>query len=502
MSQPGVAIERTGPRRAATLADYREGPIAEHLGAQPATEIGAPRSADGKPAAALRDGSQGLVFAGYRLHELSDYRGALQGWFRALRIGGKLVIVVPHAFLAERQNYLPSRWNPDQKRLYTPRSLMDEVEEALAPNSYRVRYLGDDDRGYDYALRREQPPVGQHEVVLVLERIAEPAWGLTEERMGVLDAPDYAFEPGRTRLETVARMPTLRILAIKLDHLGDFIMGLPALERLRATFPEAEITLVVGSWNYAMAVELGIADHLVPFDIYPRNSSEEKVDVVGKTALFDAIVTGEYDLAIDLRNDPDTRFLLRNIKARVKAGMGTRAQFPHLDIFLPIDISRHEPEAARDDAVPAQHFSSQPFTTRNDFLIGARAKQIGDFRGAMIWGPYRRLRAGDYIWQAYIEIDPDTAGTLEYDIVVDQDQLGKGIIARTSLIRMPFTVARDGGNFEFRVWTSQEEPAPSFQFFGGRMIRKGADSVLHQSEYSSLLIELVSMRMARNGLFV
>ena len=44
----------------------------------------------------------------------------------------------------------------------------------------------------------------------------------------------------------VAPSPSPRILVLKLDHLGDFLIGLPALMELRAIFPKGHITLIWG----------------------------------------------------------------------------------------------------------------------------------------------------------------------------------------------------------------------------------------------------------------
>src|SRR5215471_9779636 len=51
-----------------------------------------------------------------------------------------------------------------------------------------------------------------------------------------------------------------RLLVLKLDHYGDFLIGLPALKKLRRAFPTDHITLVCGSWNVALAKELQVAD--------------------------------------------------------------------------------------------------------------------------------------------------------------------------------------------------------------------------------------------------
>ena len=40
-----------------------------------------------------------------------------------------------------------------------------------------------------------------------------------------------------------------RILFLRLERIGDLLMTLPALADLRAFAPDAEIDLVVGSWN-------------------------------------------------------------------------------------------------------------------------------------------------------------------------------------------------------------------------------------------------------------
>ena len=265
---PSLNMETPGasPRRRVSLADCRGGPAGPLLHCEDPFEVGGVGDPSDQPAEESRD----LVFAGYRLQEIADYRAAIQSWFKALRVGGRLAIVVPHAFLYERLLALPGRWDPAQRRLYTPASLMSEVEEALEPNSYRVRWLSDDDAGYDYGLDREIPPAGAADVLLVLERIAVPRWGLTETpRVKAFD-PDYEFEPNRTRVEFVSTAPRSKILILKLDHLGDFIMGIPALEKARATFADAEITLVVGAWNLDIARQMNVADKVPAVQRLPQ----------------------------------------------------------------------------------------------------------------------------------------------------------------------------------------------------------------------------------------
>ncbi len=496
MTHAPVQLGEAARRRAAWIAAMRLGRLAFYSGPLPWLEVGAEE-------ASAPDEAYGVVCAPFRLEEAADYRTTLRTWFRLVRVGGHLIIAVSHAFLHDRQLALPSRWNPRQRRLYTPGSLMEEVEEALAPNSYRVRQLSDLDDGYDYDLESDHLPIGRSDVVLVLEKIAPVRWQLAltpYERAAqpIPDRPDYQFEPPRTRVEVEMAMQCRQVLILKLDHLGDFIMGVAALERVRALFQGAEITLVVGSWNVELAQGLGLADHIIAFDVFPRNSSEEVVDVPGKGALFQATVSAEYDIAIDLRTDPDTRPLLRLVKAGLRAGLGSRSRFPFLDIFLPVDSSHSEAEGAREFLFDHHAFAAQGSAKPTAHRLVSSAATV-ERDCAIVWGPYRTLRAGRYIFEPHLDVEPGAGGLLRLDIALDAERVLERLVDGASPVRLPFTVEAEGASFEFRIWTVDGAPALDFSFFGGRLIRQGAAAVLHQSESSLLLMELVAIRLQRTG---
>jgi len=124
------------------------------------------------------EGSQDAVYASHCLEHIDDFEGAMQDWFRVLRVGGYLVITVPHKFLYEKKQGLPSNWNGDHKRFYTPASLLGEIERALIPNTYRVRHIEDNDFGYDYSVPPERHSSGCYEIELVVEKIQPPDWEL------------------------------------------------------------------------------------------------------------------------------------------------------------------------------------------------------------------------------------------------------------------------------------------------------------------------------------
>lgn len=117
-----------------------------------------------------------FVYNSHCLEHIKDWKEAIREWMRVVKIGGYLIITVPHMYLYEKKASLPSRWNGDHKRFYTPGSLMIEVENALSPNSYRVVYLKDCDEGFDYNIGPTNHSCGEYQIELVLKKIKCPNW--------------------------------------------------------------------------------------------------------------------------------------------------------------------------------------------------------------------------------------------------------------------------------------------------------------------------------------
>ena len=130
-----------------------------------------------------------------------------------------------------------------------------------------------------------------------------------------------------------------RVLVLKLDHIGDFVLALPALRRLRDGLDDAEITLVCGTWNRALAERSGVADRVVAFDAFSPTSRElaARPDPAVVDVAFAALTSGwgHFDLAVDLRHEPDTRRLLGLVDVGVRAGFAAHgAAGAALDIAL------------------------------------------------------------------------------------------------------------------------------------------------------------------------
>jgi SAM-dependent methyltransferase len=181
------------------------------------------------------DASQDAVFASHCLEHIDDWKTILADWFRVLKIGGHLIIAVPHRQLYERKADLPSRFNGNHKRFYSPASLMAEIEAALPVAAWRLRSLRDNDEGFDYNRPPDQHAKGCYEIELVVQRIEPPAYA------GRLVAPPQAREAVRHFAMLIEQ--ALEAAANGRDDEVRIIQGLmssqplPAIRQLEAVLP-------------------------------------------------------------------------------------------------------------------------------------------------------------------------------------------------------------------------------------------------------------------------
>jgi len=124
------------------------------------------------------DGTVDTVFSSHSLEHMQFDHAAIRDWYRVLKMGGFIVCMVPSQALYEKQRFLPSRFNEDHKRMYTPASLVRSFEDALEVNSYRVRHLAENDRGFNYRLGPDVHSDGAYEIEIVIEKIEKPEWDL------------------------------------------------------------------------------------------------------------------------------------------------------------------------------------------------------------------------------------------------------------------------------------------------------------------------------------
>ena len=128
----------------------------------------------------------------------------------------------------------------------------------------------------------------------------------------------------------------MRLLILKLDHIGDMIMALPAMELLRKTWPKGHITLVCAPENVALASKSGLFDEVIGLRAFPAYAGDFDPTKLLPFAEIAKVATGAYDIAVDLRHDVDTRPYLAHVNARYRAGFVSHERhFCVLDLALP-----------------------------------------------------------------------------------------------------------------------------------------------------------------------
>lgn len=119
------------------------------------------------------DNSKSYVFSSHCLEHTDNYKEHIREYHRVVKVGGYIIIAVPHKYLYEKKEELPSRFNGDHKRLYTSASLLKEIEDSLLPNSFRIRYLYENDEGHDYLDSPEIHSKGFYEIEIVIQKLNE-----------------------------------------------------------------------------------------------------------------------------------------------------------------------------------------------------------------------------------------------------------------------------------------------------------------------------------------
>lgn len=109
----------------------------------------------------LADGQQGCVYSSHLLEHILDYQAALKEWWRLVRVGGCLVLYLPHADLYP--NVGQPGANPDHKHDFRNEDIIDFFELAFPDWSLLVNEKRDQGREYSFlqVWRKEAPGTGQ-----------------------------------------------------------------------------------------------------------------------------------------------------------------------------------------------------------------------------------------------------------------------------------------------------------------------------------------------------
>ncbi len=165
--------------------------------------------------------------------------------------------------------------------------------------------------------------------------------GLADRLLGAAAA---AASPFRRR-ERPARPG--RILLLRLERIGDLLMTLPAIAELRQLVPDADIDLVVGSWNSAIARAVPGLSRVITLDAAWLAREGGGLEL---PALFTATRewrARRYDMAINFEPDVRSNLLLAMARAKWTSGYRSGGGGALLDVALDYDVALHTSDNAR-----------------------------------------------------------------------------------------------------------------------------------------------------------
>lgn len=195
-------------------------------------------------------------------------------------------------------------------------AIMEKMLEVLTQPDFRSELIA-------YGLQRPSEFSWHHcaeKALQVLLKVANPS------KITLSDDPVCEVNTG------IFQHTSKRVLVLKLDHMGDLVLATPAFQRLRARYPSAHIDIVVGSWNLEAATSLEIFDHVYTLDFFTKKSSDAAKMPKQLNDLASHLPI--YDLALDLRRNPDTRPILKKLPSRLRIGYATGD--PSIDSALDI----------------------------------------------------------------------------------------------------------------------------------------------------------------------
>lgn len=125
--------------------------------------------------------------------------------------------------------------------------------------------------------------------------------------------------------------PPERILVLRIDQLGDMVVSIPALRRLRALFPAARIVGLVSPVNADLARNIDLFDEVLVADVPDDPVRRRRTMTPAAQRELAALLAGHcFDVAIDLATSDVSRPLLKLAGARFTFGFDDGAS-PWLD---------------------------------------------------------------------------------------------------------------------------------------------------------------------------
>jgi len=94
-----------------------------------------------------------------------------------------------------------------------------------------------------------------------------------------------------------------RILVIKLDHLGDVLLGTPVFSNLRRAYPNAELHALTGAWSRVVLEKHSDVSKVIEYNSPAFCRTGQPTSFRGTFKLYRELRRQKYDLMVELRGD-------------------------------------------------------------------------------------------------------------------------------------------------------------------------------------------------------
>ena len=172
------------------------------------------------------------------------------------------------------------------------------------------------------------------------------------------------------------RSEVKKVLVFKLDHIGDVFLATPAIKELKLKFPNARITVTVGSWARGVLEGNPWIDELISYDAYWHNRAKDRKFNIKETFhLIKSLRKERYDIFFDLRGDILAILIgfLCRIPRRVGFG-NTGGGFLLTDEFLVLP-GRHQTEVLLN---AVRNEKREVEESRPEIFLSARDRRFAD----------------------------------------------------------------------------------------------------------------------------
>lgn len=128
---------------------------------------------------------------------------------------------------------------------------------------------------------------------------------------------DYSIDnaPTISRLfgtPSISSVNVRKVIIVKLDHIGDVVLSLPSIRKIRKVFPNAQVDVLCGSWAKGLLEQQPEIDNVHTFNFFQEKSGgglrTSERDMRLREAI-ESLKKEKYDLAINLRRNPETKHI-------------------------------------------------------------------------------------------------------------------------------------------------------------------------------------------------